>query len=73
MFVKALALLVLAIASANAQAISASLVPDNSDVGLSLQFVITNNGAEPLTFIKWNTPVRLLLSCPFFLSLGPSA
>jgi len=33
-----------------------TLIPDNSDVGLSFAFVITNDRAEPLNFINWNTP-----------------
>jgi peptidyl-Lys metalloendopeptidase len=33
-----------------------TLIPDNSDVGLTLAFVVTNNGDQPLNFITWNTP-----------------
>jgi len=35
-----------------------SLIPDNSDLGLSIQFVLTNNQPEPLNFIVWNTPLE---------------
>jgi len=35
-----------------------SLIPDNSDVGLSVQFVLTNNQQEPLNFVVWNTPLE---------------